>query len=360
MLGRVPSHAVGRRELEARATRTMSSQPRRLAGLVAVAFGVAIVVGLGSGGSALAAEPPGTPAPAASGAPDPTPTPAPDPTATPDPSPSPDPSAAPDPTPTPTPDPTPTPEPTPTPDPSPPGSTTPPASLNLFRPEGLRFQDPYATACTAAAAVSMLNFIGLAGTAQVDYSWQVQSSNALVAAIFRWERAHDTLRAGARGTDPYGWRNALNYFGWGPSALRAGTRVYEDRVFGTYEVAIKTAVRQMIRTGKPVGMLGRRGGHAQVITGYYGLVGDPFAKDAAGRYANAFSIAGIYLTDPIASARVVNRAISYDGLRRTRNLDLRFQRYAQHDSPLDDPYTPGWQSGNARWYGRWVLLVPVR
>jgi hypothetical protein len=206
----------------------------------------------------------------------------------------------------------------------------------------------------------MLNFIGLAGVAHVGYGWQVQSSNATVAAILRWERAHDTLRRYARGTDPHGWRNALNYFGWGPAALWAGSRVYEDRAYPTYEAAIKTAVRQLILTGKPVGMLGRRGAHAQMITGYYGLRGDPFAKDAAGRYTNAFSIGGVYLTDPMSSTRVVNRAISYDALRRTRNVSLRFQRYVQHDSPMDDRYTPGWQSGNSRWYGRWVLVIPVR
>ena len=58
---------------------------------------------------------------------------------------------------------------------------------------------------------------------------------------------------------------------------------------------MKAAVRALVATGKPVGMLGWRGAHAQMITGYYGLVGNPFAKDATGRYTNAFSVGGFYL-----------------------------------------------------------------
>ena len=43
---------------------------------------------------------------------------------------------------------------------------------------------------------------------------------------------------------------------------------------------MKAAVRALVATGKPVGLLGWRGAHAQMITGYYGLIGDPFARDA--------------------------------------------------------------------------------
>ena len=55
----------------------------------------------------------------------------------------------------------------------------------------------------------------------------------------------------------------------------AGARVYDDFSYSSYSGAMKSAVRALVMTGKPVGMLGWRGAHAQMITGYYGLVGEP-------------------------------------------------------------------------------------
>jgi len=92
-----------------------------------------------------------------------------------------------------------------------------------------------------------------------------------------WKRgSHDTMTGGL-GSDPHGWRNALNYYGWGSGTLVAGTRVYDDVAFSSYDGAMRATLRALIATGKPVGVLGWRGGHAQMISGYYGLVGDPFA-----------------------------------------------------------------------------------
>ena len=48
-----------------------------------------------------------------------------------------------------------------------------------------------------------------------------------VDSILAWERSHDTL-AGGSGSDPHGWRNALNYYGWGSGALASDTRIYDD------------------------------------------------------------------------------------------------------------------------------------
>jgi hypothetical protein len=232
--------------------------------------------------------------------------------------------------------------------------------MNLFRSAGFRFQDPDYSACVAASVVNMLNFIRLANGDGAGFAWRLSRSNTTVASILSWARRHDTMANTSRGSDPHGWRNALNFFGWGPAALFAGRRVYEDVAFSSYEAAIKTAVRRIILTRKPVGMLGWRGSHAQMITGYYGLRGDPFGRNAKGQYTNAFSVSGVYVTDPMRSAQIVNRAVGYSTLAHTMNYELRFQRYYQRDSLLDDPYTPGTRTARSEWYGRWVLIIPVR
>ena len=83
----------------------------------------------------------------------------------------------------------------------------------------------------------------------------------------------------------------------------SGYRTYDDFSYNTFDGAMKAAVRAIILTGKPVGLLGWRGAHAQMLTGYYGLKGNPFAVDAAGRFANRFSVTGFYITDPLQEVR---------------------------------------------------------
>lgn len=285
----------------------------------------------------------------------------PEPTPTPDPTPSPDPTPFGDPAPTaePTPsaDSTPSPEPTPAPEPTEPPVA--PASFNLFISSGFRYQDPNYAACTATSVRSMLNFVSLRGTGGPDFVWHRTNAGSVRDSILSWERRHDTM-TGGHGSDPHGWRNALNYYGWGPTTLVAGARVYDDFAFTSFDTAMKAAVRALVATGKPVGLLGWRGAHAQMITGYYGLSGDPFARDAAGRYTNAFSVAGFYLTDPLRSSKTVNRARSYSSLRLTTTYRLRFQRFYETDSRLDDIYTPGFRLAKSEWYKRFVLVLPVR
>ena len=205
----------------------------------------------------------------------------------------------------------------------------------------------------------MLNFVALSGTGGPDFTWLTTNAGSVRDSILAWERRHDTM-TGGHGSDPHGWRNALNFFGWGPLALVAGARVYDDVSFGSFDAAMKAAVRALVATGKPVGLLGWRGAHAQMITGYYGLTGDPFARDLAGRYTNAFSVAGFYLTDPLRSSNAVNRMRSYSSLRLTMNYRLRFQRFYETDSRLDDIYTPGFRIAKSEWYKRFVLILPIR
>ena len=297
---------------------------------------------------AWAADPSPSLAPSAS--PDPSPSPAPDASA----SPSPSPPASPDPSPTASPDPTPTPTPDPTPTPSA------PVALNLYVSSGFRYQDPNYTACTATSAMDMLNFIVAARSGGTGFRWKTSLSTTTRDKVLAYERAHDTLATASRGSDPHGWRNALNYYGWGASALVDGQMVYEDVAYPSYGAAIHAAVRQMIVTRKPVGILGWAGHHAQMLTGYYGLVGDPFATNADGSWANTFTVVGLYVTDPLRSDAVVNHRVGYTALATTTNLHLRFRSFLQLDSPYDDGYTPGYRRSRTEWYGRFTVLLPVR
>lgn len=231
--------------------------------------------------------------------------------------------------------------------------------MNLFVASGFRHQDPNMSACTATSARSMLNFIAARSTGGAGFVWTPTVSGSMRDRILAWERSHDTM-LGGRGSDPHGWRNALNFYGWGVGALLAGSRVYDDFAYGSFDLAMKVAVRAMILTGKPVGLLGWRGTHAQMVTGYYGLVGDPFARDAAGRYRNAFSVAGFYMTDPLRRSKLVNRAVRWSTLRSTSNYRIRFQRYYETDSRYDDPYTPGYRRSRDEWYRRFVVILPIR
>ena len=235
----------------------------------------------------------------------------------------------------------------------------PPATLNLFKADAFRFQDPNYAACTATSALVMLNTIALNGNGGSGFRWVPRYATSTVDSILAWERTHDTLEGG-KGSDPHGWRNALNYYGWGPNALYAASRVYDDFAYGSYARAIKAGIRQLIITRKPFGILAWSGRHAQFITGYAGLKGNPFAKDTSGNYTNAFTVESLYLSDPLKADGWVNARIGYDTLRTTSNAKLRFVPYTETDSPYDDPYTAGTTPARNEWLNKWVIVAPIR
>jgi cell division septation protein DedD len=235
---------------------------------------------------------------------------------------------------------------------------------NLYQSAGFMYQDPYYTACTAASAMMMLNFTALAGTGGSGFAWTVNrtsgsaGSTLNLGSVLAFERRYDTLALRAAGSDAHGWRNALNYYGWGMAAMTdPNRRVYEDRAYGSFDAALKQSVRAIARYHMPVGMVGWAGQHAQVITGYVVTGDDP---------ANSwnFTVNGIYLSDPLRKDWVVNKYLTRAQLKfgRTR---FRFQAYRQIDSPYDDPFTPGFirssvRSRSSEWYGRWVIIAPIR
>ena len=82
--------------------------------------------------------------------------------------------------------------------------------LNLYRSSGFLYQDPYYTACTAAATMMMLNFIDLNDSGGDGFRWttyrtknsSVKSNVRDMTSILSFARSHDTLSAGRPGRIP--------------------------------------------------------------------------------------------------------------------------------------------------------------
>lgn len=240
---------------------------------------------------------------------------------------------------------------------------------NLYNWRAFVYQDPYATACTAASAMIMLNVIAYQHAGGDAFRWtpyRVKNNKTNPAdhrdmtSILAMERGHDTLALLGSGSDAHGWGNALNYYGWGLAAMTDPTRsVYDDLEFSSYDAAVHTAVRAIAQYAMPVGIVGWAGRHAQVMTGYVVDGADPAVSDA-------FTVRYIYLSDPLYADHIVNLKVSNSSFR-AGMLRLRFQAYRETDSPYDDKYTPGFKRssvsptrGPSEWYHRWVILAPIR
>jgi hypothetical protein len=237
---------------------------------------------------------------------------------------------------------------------------TPPSpiwSINYYNASVVRDQDPDYSACTAAAAMSMLNLVALSSDddlpltrgsslPQLSFVWQVDTSYDTQERILEYERENMTMVLWALGTDPHGWRNALNYFGWG--SMRAG--VYADAAYTTFDDAAWAAVRSLARTGKPVGILGWFGGHAQYVTGYRVKGEDP-------RVSDNYTILGVYLTDPLQGDDMANTFVTYSTWK-DGPLYLRFSPYYQNESPYKDPIDG--HVGYTEWWGNFVIIDAVK
>lgn len=237
---------------------------------------------------------------------------------------------------------------------------------NLWMSGTFLYQDPYYTACTSATTMFILNTIARRGTGGAGFIWQPStvkndSSNSRdLVSILAWERAHDTLAGTSNGSDAHGWRNAINYFGWGSGAYTdPGRMIYDDVEYASFGSAVHAAVRAIARFDKPVGVLAWAGGHAQVLTGYTVTGEDPATSDS-------FSVNYLWLSDPLKSDGYVNYRLSLASFQ-TGDVHYRFRKYLETDSPYDDAYVTGYLRSSvppttapSEWYGRWVLVLPIR
>ena len=219
-------------------------------------------------------------------------------------------------------------------------------SLDLYNSRAERWQDPDYAACTAASTESMLNTIAYDGSASA-FVWSATTSYSTQESILAYERAHMTMLPSSAGSDPHGWRNALNYYGWG--SVNAG--VYRDASYGSFDAAARAAVSAMARTHKPVGILAHAGGHAEFVTGYVVTGADPKTGSMA------FSISSVDLTDPLRSDGRRDTSITLAQWR-SGGTWVRFSAYKETDSPYTDPIDG--RVGRSEWYGKWVILEPVR
>ncbi len=218
-------------------------------------------------------------------------------------------------------------------------------TVDLYSAAAERYQDPDYRACTATAVLSMLNTVGSDGR-PTGFVWQPTTAYATEEAILAYERDHMTMLATSAGADPHGWRNALNYFGWGS----VDADVYRDMSYDSFQAAAKATVTAIAMTHKPVGILAHAGAHAEFVTGYQVFGADP----ATG--SSDFTVIAVNLTDPLRSNGHRDTWVTIAQWQ-AGDAWVRFSPYRETDSPYVDPIDG--QAGRSEWYGRWVLVAPV-
>jgi hypothetical protein len=212
------------------------------------------------------------------------------------------------------------------------------------------------SACVAASALMMLNMVALWRDFEAMEGqpyprpqlngWAPDVSYAKMEELLAYQRETGTMDLRDPGSDAHGWRNSLNYYGWG--AMEAD--VYRDLTFTSFEDAAKATVLSLAVYRKPVGVLGWAGDHAQIITGYKVAGDDP----RTGR--TDFKIVGVYLTDPLKADGYRNYYISL-ATWKSGPKTIRFIPYKMTNSPYRDPIDG--QIGNEEWYDKWVIVAPV-
>jgi hypothetical protein len=230
-------------------------------------------------------------------------------------------------------------------------------SMNLYNPSVVRYQNPDLNACVAAATMSMLGIIALTPMSDtappvgsslptIAFRWGIDTSYAMLENVMSYDRKHMTMYRGYKGSDPHGWRNALNQFGWGSTS--AG--VYRDSSYPTFATAAQATIDALARTDKPVGILGWSGEHAQYVTGYVVQGEDP-------RVSDHYTIVGVYLSDPLRDTAMPNVFIPLSEWKKGP-LGIKFTKYLQYGSVFPDPIDG--QAGDIEWHNKWVIIEPVK
>jgi hypothetical protein len=228
---------------------------------------------------------------------------------------------------------------------------------NIYNSHAVRFQNPDLTACTAAMTQSMLNTIYYTSTQPLSVTTAVQEeqpslrwtptlSGKVQNWILHFERTHMTMSAATLGSDVHGWRNALNYYGWG--SIDAG--VYQDFAYKTFDQALMATVHDIALANEPVGILSEYGSHAVMATGYLVSGADPRTGSLN------FKVIGLYLTDPLRERRVANHYFTYQEMKAGPPL-VRFFPFLQVDSVFKDPIDG--KVGRREWWKKFVIVAPA-
>jgi hypothetical protein len=135
----------------------------------------------------------------------------------------------------------------------------------------------------------------------------------------------------ADGVDPGGWAAGLRHL--------VDAR-YHVVASGTFTSALRSAVTNLRRTQRPVGLLVARGGHAWVLTG--------FTATADPAVTSRFTVTSVRVTGPLWGLQ--NRTYGYD-MAPNRKLTV---------AQLRDFFTPWHYAGIRMWWeGRYVSIQPI-
>jgi hypothetical protein len=228
---------------------------------------------------------------------------------------------------------------------------------NIFQAQAIKFQNPDLTACTAASTQTMLNLIYYTTSAPLSAKTAVQAAQPAFiwrptlraktqATILSYARAHMTMPTSKPGSDVHGFRNALNYYGWG--SMTAG--VYADLSYRTYDQAVKATVRAIALSNEPVGVLSEYGGHIQIVSGYSVTGMDPRTG------STDFTVNGVFITDPLRERRISNTYVTYSYWKTGPPL-VQFYPFLVGDSIYKDPIDG--QIGRREWWRKYVIVAPV-
>jgi len=173
--------------------------------------------------------------------------------------------------------------------------------------------------CTAADVQMMRNMV----FHRTDHSSTNQSR------YFWWMRSHNRYTIPVSdGVDPQGWRDGLR--NWVDSRYTIVSTT-------SFLASIRSAVRSLRLTNRPVGLLVAHGNHAWILNG--------FSATADPAVTSSFRITAVWVTGPLWGLQ--SRTYGYD-MRPNRKL-FPYQ--------LDDFWTP-WHYAGTRmvWEGRFVAI----